>query len=142
MLKIAVILTDGTFQIVSADELNMLLQKKTVQSFLRSDGWVRVGFDALREAGGCQQYAGNDRRKQAPLKRSRCSYCEKDFFAVDRGSIYSVIVEDCGRSLQIIEGELIHGAYHFCSDICMFRREQGTVCIDRLAPELLLRGAG
>lgn len=136
MLKIAVMLTDGTLQVVSADGLNVLLQKKAVRSFLRSDGWVRVGFDALREAGGCQQYAGSDRRKQAPLKGSSCSYCEQEFFAAGGGSIYSVIIENNGFSLHIVEGELVHGAYHFCSDVCMFRREKGIIVFDRPKIEL------
>ncbi|NVN92788.1 MAG: hypothetical protein HXX11_19630, partial [Desulfuromonadales bacterium] len=46
-MKIAVILTDGTFDVVGTDELNVLLKKQGIRSFLRSDGWVRVGYDLL-----------------------------------------------------------------------------------------------
>lgn len=125
--KIAVISTDGIFSVVSASELNLLLKKKRIRSFLRSDGWVRVGFDALRDLASIRQYDDSDRRTQIDLEKARCSYCGNDFLATGGGSIYSVVVENDGFSIQIIEGELICGAYHFCSDICMFRRDQGTI---------------
>lgn len=136
MTKIAAISTDGMFSVVSESELNLLLKKKVIRSFLRSDGWVRVGFDALRDSASIRQYYGTDRRKRENLERARCSYCGNDFLATSAGSIYSVIVENDGFSLQIIDGELICGAYHFCSDVCMFRREQGTISSDRLKAEL------
>lgn len=134
--RIAVISTDGIFSVVSASELNLLLKKKEIRSFLRSDGWVRVGFDALRDSASIRQYDGNDRRKRVNLEKARCSYCGNDFLATSGGSIHSVVVENDGFSIQIVEGELIYGAYHFCSEICMFRRDQGTISSVLLEAEL------
>ncbi len=131
-MKIAVVLTDGTFDVVGADELNVLLKNQGIRSFLRSDGWVRVGYDRLRCAGNGNKYDGEDRRNRTGLGKLICDYCGKEFCAAGADSGYSVIVRDNGFSIQIVEDELVYGAYHYCSGSCLCRREHGTFSIEQL----------
>jgi len=135
VIKIAVILLDGTLDAVSEEELNLLLEKRGVQAFLRSDGWVRVSYDTLRGSGNNRRHDGNERRSGLSTSKTHCNYCGKEFVVENGGSIYSVIVDNREFSIQIVEGELIHGAYHFCSDLCMFHREQGVACFEQLLAE-------
>jgi len=131
-MKIAVILIDGTFDVVGADELNALLKNQKIRSFLRSDGWVRVGYDLLRDSGSSNKYDGDDRRYETGPKQLRCDYCDKEFYAADTDSSYSVIIEDDSLSIKIVEDELVYGAYHYCSGPCLCRREHGTFSIEQL----------
>jgi len=131
-MKIAVILTDGTFDVVGADELNLLLKKRGIRSFLRSDSWVRVGYDLLRDSGSGNEFDGEDRRNSRGPKQLRCDHCDKEFYATDTNSGYSVIIEDNGSLIQIVEDELIYGAYYYCSSNCLCRRKIGTFSIEQL----------
>lgn len=66
-MKVPVVLKDGTERTVSKDELQFLLTTKRIISFERSDGWVRLGRDKLRNRS--VPYTGEDRRKHRPFAR-------------------------------------------------------------------------
>lgn len=131
-MKIAVILTDGTFDVVAADELNVLLKNQGIRSFLRSDGWVRVGYDLLRDSGRGNTFDGQDRRNRSGAKQLRCDHCDKECNAADKDSSYSVIIQDNGFSIQIVESSFVYGAYYYCSGNCLCRRKKGTFSIEQL----------
>jgi len=63
-MKIPVVFADGTPGVVNADELDLLLKKRGILSFRRSDGWVRVGLDPVRGSGGSINFRGKERRKK------------------------------------------------------------------------------
>ncbi|WP_223922978.1 GSU3473 family protein [Geobacter sp. AOG2] len=62
-MKIPVIFIDGTPGVVGAEELDSFVQKRRILSFRRSDGWVRVSRDPVREPSSKNTYEGKDRRK-------------------------------------------------------------------------------
>lgn len=63
MLKVTAILKDGKKKLVERDELQYLLATDKVTKFMRSDGWVVVGSDCLREC--CDyEFSGEERRQQ------------------------------------------------------------------------------
>ncbi|MDD5286109.1 MAG: hypothetical protein PHD54_09630 [Desulfuromonadaceae bacterium] len=64
------------------------------------------------------------------LKKSVCSHCGKVFEADSGGSVYSIKNFNDTCQLEIIVGELISGARHYCTDRCMFDREQDTLPYD------------
>ncbi|MHB8122136.1 MAG: GSU3473 family protein [Desulfuromonadaceae bacterium] len=43
------ILSNASSNFVSTDELDELLQRKALLAFRRSDGWVMVGVDEMRD---------------------------------------------------------------------------------------------
>ncbi len=59
-MYINVIYFDGTPGVVDAGKLDVLIQKRRIIAFRRSNGWVRVGRDPVRGNGG--RYLGPDRR--------------------------------------------------------------------------------
>lgn len=59
MKEIKVIFTDDSVGFVKEAQLNALITAGKIKSFLRSDGWVRVGIDPVREI----RFQGRDRRK-------------------------------------------------------------------------------
>jgi len=59
MKEIKVIFTDDSVGFVKETQLNALITSGRLKSFLRSDGWVRIGIDPVREI----RYQGRDRRK-------------------------------------------------------------------------------
>ena len=67
---IPVVLIDGREELVREDELRSLMFNKQVMSFKRSDGWVVLGRDKLRDLkvpyNGVErrQYNGEERRQQ------------------------------------------------------------------------------
>ena len=67
---IPVVLKDGHEELVSKDELRTLMFNKQVMSFKRSDGWVVLGRDKMRDLkvpyNGVErrQYNGVERRQQ------------------------------------------------------------------------------
>jgi hypothetical protein len=67
---IPVVLIDGHEELVSKDELRSLMFNKQVMSFKRSDGWVVLGRDKMRDLkvpyNGVErrQYNGVERRQQ------------------------------------------------------------------------------
>ena len=65
------------------------------------------------------------------LERSICSHCRKPFGADGTENFHSIIVIEKQRQLQIISGSLEADALHYCSDKCMFDRDEGSVAYDR-----------
>ncbi|GFE60645.1 GSU3473 family protein [Geobacter sp. AOG2] len=47
---------------VDSDELDELLHKNALLAFRRSDGWVRVGFDEMRDPEGRRGASWKDRK--------------------------------------------------------------------------------
>ena len=62
-MKIPVIYVDGISGVVSADELDGLIQKRRIFSFRRSSGWVRIGVDTLRGESNTGGYKAKERRE-------------------------------------------------------------------------------
>ena len=48
-MLIPVVLKDGHEEVVSSNELHLLISNKQVMFFKRSDGWVVLGRDKTRE---------------------------------------------------------------------------------------------
>lgn len=61
MREIMVVFDDGSQGSVSVNRLDSLIASGRVKSFLRAEGWVRVGVDPIRRI-NCQ---ARDRRKNA-----------------------------------------------------------------------------
>jgi len=61
-----------------------------------------------------------------PLTKTHCSHCGTAFDADGGTSVYSIRVDSKGFLLEVMDGELIPGALHYCSPECMFKREQGV----------------
>jgi hypothetical protein len=59
MKDIKVVFNDDSEGFVKETQLNALITSGRLKSFLRSDGWVRVGIDPVREI----RFQGRDRRK-------------------------------------------------------------------------------
>lgn len=60
------------------------------------------------------------------LSKTNCSHCGATFAADDTADVYSIRVDSEGFLLEVLDGELIPGALHYCSHDCMFKREQGV----------------
>jgi hypothetical protein len=65
------------------------------------------------------------------LERSICSHCRRTFGTGGTENIYSIIVVEEHKQIQIISGSLETDAFHYCSDKCMFDRDQGSVTYER-----------
>ena len=63
-MMIRVMYLDGTTDMVRPPLLQLLLATGKIQKFRRSDGWVTVGIDRLREDKKLN-YRGEDRRDSA-----------------------------------------------------------------------------
>ena len=61
------------------------------------------------------------------LSQSNCSTCGKAFAADSGARYYSVLVDGKGYLTDVVDGELLPDAFHYCSESCMFKREQGVV---------------
>lgn len=61
-MKIPVVYKDSTERTVSKDELQYLLVTQQILYFRRSDGWVLVGRDEMRQR--TMHFKGEDRRDQ------------------------------------------------------------------------------
>ncbi|MDD2336119.1 MAG: hypothetical protein PHD01_06050 [Geobacteraceae bacterium] len=59
MKEIKVVFIDDSEGFVKETQLNALITSGRLKAFLRSDGWVRVGIDPVREI----RFKGRDRRK-------------------------------------------------------------------------------
>lgn len=59
---------DNHYDMIRPEILNRLLEKGSVESFLRSDGWVIPGSGALRSAAK-SGYSGPERRMRRELER-------------------------------------------------------------------------
>jgi hypothetical protein len=53
--------SDGRFDLIKPTLLDQLLEKNSLASFKRSEGWAVIGRDPLRGSGG-SSYRGPDRR--------------------------------------------------------------------------------
>jgi hypothetical protein len=61
-MKIPVVFADQSPGFVEAEKLQELIEKKAIDTFLRSDGQnVQVGVDSVRGMGG-RKYRGPERR--------------------------------------------------------------------------------
>jgi hypothetical protein len=72
-MNISVIYQDGSTGNVNNDELDELLQEKTVLAFRRSDGWAMVGVASVRDPVRAQGSSWRDRKaliRQRALVRS------------------------------------------------------------------------
>jgi len=65
---ISVIVANGTPSVVHSEELNELLQKNALLAFHRSNGWVRIGFDDIRDSNGRRGSSWKDRKKTVQAK--------------------------------------------------------------------------
>ncbi|MDR3581629.1 MAG: hypothetical protein P4L44_16840 [Oryzomonas sp.] len=66
------------------------------------------------------------------LLKSNCSHCGTPFAADDTADIYSIRVNSEGYLLEVMDGELVPGAFHYCSQDCMFKRDQGVTPEDTI----------
>ncbi len=64
---IPVVLKDGRQELVSKDELRSLMFNKQLMSFKRSDGWVALGRDKMRDLK--VPYNGVERRQYNGVER-------------------------------------------------------------------------
>lgn len=62
MREIEVVFSDETTDFVSENKLDELIASGRIKAFRRSDGWVRIGIDPVRE----KRYHGSNRRKGGP----------------------------------------------------------------------------
>jgi len=66
------------------------------------------------------------------FSKTNCSHCGTLFAADDTVNVYSIRVDSEGYLLEILDGELVPGALHYCSQDCMFKREQGVAPEDTI----------
>jgi hypothetical protein len=72
-MKISVIYQDGSTGAVNNDEIDVLLQKKAILAFHRSDGWAMAGVASVRNPVRAQGSSWRDRKaliRQRALVRS------------------------------------------------------------------------
>lgn len=62
MMKIPVLDSKASPRVVNAEELDELLQKNALLAFRRSDGWVRIGFDDMRDPNSRRGSSWKDRK--------------------------------------------------------------------------------
>lgn len=60
MKEIKVVFSDDSVGYVKESQLDGLILSGKIKSFLRSNGWVRIGIDPVREI----RYSGKERRKK------------------------------------------------------------------------------
>ena len=61
-MTVPVIFLNGNPGIVSTSELDTLLNKNKLLAFHRSDGWVKVGIDDMRDPDGRRGLSWKDRK--------------------------------------------------------------------------------
>lgn len=61
-MVIPVIVSNGSPSVVNTEELDELLKKNALLAFRRLDGWVRVGFDDIRDPNGRRESSWKDRK--------------------------------------------------------------------------------
>jgi len=62
-MMIRIMYSNGAFDIVKPERLDLLLEENALLSFKRSDGWAVVGRDPMR-ASSRTRYKGPERRLQ------------------------------------------------------------------------------
>lgn len=68
VMKIPIIISNSSLKVVNSEELDELLRKNAVLAFHRSDGWVKVGFDDIRDPNSARKSSWKDRKA---LRRKR-----------------------------------------------------------------------
>lgn len=69
-MKVMVCYDDDTYDIVEDYCLDYLIRTGNITGFCRSDKWVKIGVDPVRdESTACESYVGTERRKSLPEKR-------------------------------------------------------------------------
>ena len=61
-MKVLALLSDDSTNSVSTEELDELVQKNALLAFHRSDGWVMVGIDEMRDPCGRSGSSWKDRK--------------------------------------------------------------------------------
>lgn len=64
---IPVIKVDKSPSLVNSEELDELLRKNSLLAFHRSGGWVKVGFDEIRDLYGRKGSSWKDRKHSASV---------------------------------------------------------------------------
>lgn len=67
-MLIRVMYTDNSFDMVRPEMLDLLLEKGTVCTFLRRDGWVMPEIGNMRR-NNSNEYSGSDRRLRRTEER-------------------------------------------------------------------------
>lgn|GEM_PF-939698 len=65
-------------------------------------------------------------------QKFKCSYCGAPIPAGSTAGVYSIRVDGKGYLLEILDGELAPDSLHYCSQNCMFKREQGVIPKDTI----------
>ena len=73
-----------------------------------------------------------------PLSKTHCSHCGDPVAADGTADVYSIRVNSKGCLLEVLDGELVPGALHYCSQNCMFNREQGVTLDDTIFNNMCL----
>lgn len=61
-MKVLALLSDDSTNSVSTEELDELVQRNALLAFHRSDGWVMVGIDEMRDPSGRRGSSWKDRK--------------------------------------------------------------------------------
>ncbi len=61
------------------------------------------------------------------LDSSHCCHCGTVFGLAGKNNVYSVTSYDDKNPIEIVVGILVPDAHHYCSDECMFNREQSII---------------
>jgi hypothetical protein len=61
-MKIPIINLDTSLRVINSEELDKMVRENAVLAFHRSDGWVRVGFDEIRDPSGTRKSSWKDRK--------------------------------------------------------------------------------
>lgn len=75
------IFSDASRHLVDSEELDELLQQKSVVAFRRSNGWVTVGYDEMRGDPRSRQGTSWKNRKSPPKQ----GYLDRFFNVVFKG---------------------------------------------------------
>lgn len=97
---------NDTTGIIESGRLEQLIDRSQIQSFLRSTGWVVLGQDKIRRAGGRTSGAERRRTDQESVAtlRQRLAECERQL--ADLGLITAGLAHDCNNLMMAIHGNL------------------------------------
>ena len=96
-MRIPVIYINGKTGLVSAAELEDLIEGKKIVSFRRASGWVRLAFDPIRGIGG--RYDGVERRNRWLIRQlvkwrfATSRYLSPDYEKCHRALLARVFME-------------------------------------------------
>jgi hypothetical protein len=66
------------------------------------------------------------------IESSKCSHCGKFFESASSESFYSIKLHKYPEQVEIAQRKLLPGAFHFCSDSCMFKRDVGILTVEKI----------